>query len=179
MARGLSRRVRQVLTYLFVSFISTCGANQINYPQFYSLSVLNVENNSSDNANFKKIEFQVHGRNILDGMHIKATKTEAVRNAECREDLKNYSISEIWTTAQEARYVFLVPQSVKGNIYLCLPRVVVNNVNNIYNPPSIFGGSLNTWYHQGENVTIRINETVLSDTEVTSLNTILHHPITM
>ncbi|KAF2894478.1 hypothetical protein ILUMI_11678 [Ignelater luminosus] len=180
MARGLSRRVRQILTYLFVSFISTCGANQINYPEFYSLSVLNVENNSSNNANFKKIEFQVHGRNIHDGMHVKATKTEAVRNAECREDLKNYNISEIWTTAQEARYVFLVPQSVKGNIYLCLPRVVVNNVNNVYIPPSVFGGSLNTWHHQGENVTIRINETVLPDTtEVTSLNTILHHPITM
>lgn len=152
MARSLTRRVLQVITLFIVSFFSTCSASHSNYSEIYSLSVVKIDNVLVNNDNFKKVVLEVHGKNIYNGMQIKISKTKTQRNVECGQDLINYNVTQVATSLIKARYLLIIPRSVTGDIFLCLPRTV-QNLNNIFSD-STAGDS---WIHQGKNVTFNID----------------------
>ncbi|KAK4881430.1 hypothetical protein RN001_004749 [Aquatica leii] len=152
MANGLFRKSRQILILLFVALVNTSTIKD-NNPEFYSLSVLNIHNYTKNNENFKKIEFEVRGRNIYNGVQIKITKKNDNRNSVCAEDMKNYTLTQMWESDIKSSYVLIVENSVKDNIYLCLPRVV-QTFNDLEQPQNLLGVGNVNWYHQGHDVLI-------------------------
>lgn len=155
MAVGLARVLWR--TTILCVCISDCIANQVSFPEFLSVSIKNADAN--------KVEFEVKGSNIYEGMEIKITKSKAAKNSMCEEVLTNYNLSAIWVEEKSARYKLTVPPDTQDNIYFCLPREAKNtatsaNTNDLLLPPAYLPRKL--WIHQGEDITVRL-ENHLSD----------------
>ncbi|XP_074033654.1 metal transporter uex isoform X2 [Leptinotarsa decemlineata] len=158
MARYLSRHAEEILYFVLVLFVAPfCTAFVDEYaPVFNSIEV----KPPVEHEDYKTIVFEVRGRNIHNGIQVKATKSEFERGAEC-QDLNqfNYHISEIRTLEYKwGKYELRVPKDVQGNIYLCLPRKVEKDSGLV---PSLFS-SVYKWYSQGPNVTIDVPYTNLT-----------------
>nr|XP_023017466.1 metal transporter CNNM4 [Leptinotarsa decemlineata] len=158
MARYLSRHAEEILYFVLVLFVAPfCTAFVDEYaPVFNSIEV----KPPVEHEDYKTIVFEVRGRNIHNGIQVKATKSEFERGAEC-QDLNqfNYHISEIRTLEYKwGKYELRVPKDVQGNIYLCLPRKVGKDSGLV---PSLFS-SVYKWYSQGPNVTIDVPYTNLT-----------------
>lgn len=159
MARVLSRQLQKYiygLLALSLSVVSGGFAAQINddfAPEFHSIKQTAI----TENVDYKKIVFEVRGRNIKSGIAIKATASNTTdRNRECSEDLKfHYNFNELQTHEfQWAQYELTVPRDARGEIYLCLPRRVRNN-HGFVTP--IFSGDFFTWFSQGPDVKLNLN----------------------
>ncbi|KAK9874942.1 hypothetical protein WA026_005759 [Henosepilachna vigintioctopunctata] len=125
-------------------------------PEFSSLKVVSVEP-SIHNADYIRVLFDVEGRNINNGIRIKATKTPSERNTLCTDYLDvPYNISEVWPSDfLSARYKLLVPNNVLGKLYLCLPH------NNGFSkgkniPSSVLNSAMYDWHHQGTDISIEL-----------------------
>ncbi|CAH1118973.1 unnamed protein product [Phaedon cochleariae] len=127
----------------------TAFSDNVYSPEFYSVS----QEPPVENEDYKKIRFEVRGRNIHKGVRIKATENKSERGVEC-EDLKsNYNFTEIQTFEfQKAEYELTVPRNLQGNIYLCLPSQVIKNSG----VPPLFNSEIFKWFSQGPNVTLDI-----------------------
>ncbi|KAL3276481.1 hypothetical protein HHI36_011862 [Cryptolaemus montrouzieri] len=128
--------------------------NIILTPEFSSLKVVTIEP-SRYNADYNKVTFDVQGRNLVNGLRIKATKTPSERNTLCSENLDvSYNISDVSTSEfKYARYSLLVPKNIYGKIYLCLPHDT-GSENEVKIPASVFNSAVYKWYHQGNNISI-------------------------
>lgn len=154
MARYQSRQViiskYFVLVFLVSSTIAIATDTDDFTPEFHALKQLSL----SENADYKKVTFEVRGRNIGKGISIKATANKSNRNAECKNLKSNYNVSEIQTNEFTwAQYALYVPLDAQGDIYLCLPKQVKKNSGTI---GPWFTNEFFKWFHQGPNVTINI-----------------------
>lgn len=139
MARGSSRRIRQILFFL-AAFVSYAIAEN-QFPVFESLTVLNSKEIEHDNVPYREVEFLVQGKNIYSGMQIVTTRSAASKNTSCTENLTNYNVSEIRTFMTETHYTIRYPKADSDNVYFCLPylsdyfhqgeRIFVNNSSSL------------------------------------------------
>lgn len=134
-------------------------------PEFHSLKVVTI-NPLKHNTDYQKVVFEVQGRNIVNGIRIKATKIPSERNSLCPETLDvSYNISDVKTSEfNSGRYVFIVPKSVEGKIYLCLPQNIrTDNGDKI--PPTVLHSSIYKWYHQGNDISIDLPKLEQEETQ--------------
>lgn len=126
-------------------------------PQITSIETKHI----IEKKDYKKIVFEVYGRNIQKGINIHVTDLPANRNAICKKDLNfnnniNYNVSEVWTHEFiMAQYELFIPNKFNGILYLCLPHhKTIQNIrdNSGWIPPNLIKSDL--WYHQGPNITI-------------------------
>ncbi|XP_056636356.1 unextended protein [Diorhabda sublineata] len=154
MAKHSPRAVDKILSIIFLFAIvnptRTSPLEDSYDPEFTSITA----RPPVEYEDYKKIIFQVRGRNIYHGIQIKATKNISERNTKC-EDLKvPYNISEIQSLEfQSAQYELTVPKNVQGNIYLCLPRKVRENSG----LPPLYNSQFYQWYHQGPNISVDVS----------------------
>lgn len=159
MASYSPRAVEKLICFLVVSSISPILSAYVPgngfAPEFNSLEQISVIDSLVRDEDYKKVLFEVRGRNIYNGMQIKVTKDKSEKNTECENFLVSYNVSELSTDEfKTARYELTVPNSVQGIVYLCLPHQVKENSELI--PPSIFESDFFKWYHQGSNVTLNL-----------------------
>ncbi|XP_045469016.1 unextended protein [Harmonia axyridis] len=133
-------------------------------PEFNSLKVVSIKP-SCQNEDYNKIEFEIQGRNIVNGIRIKATKIPSERNTLCTETLDvSYNISDVATSEfKSARYVLIVPKSVEEKIYLCLPHNLHSSTDKI--PASILNSAKYLWYHQGNDISIDLTHQCAKDNQ--------------
>lgn len=155
MARYSPRLVKKLICFLIVLSIGPVSSAYVPgngfEPEFNSLEQISV----IDDEDYKKVLFEVRGRNIYKGMQIKITTDKSEKYTECENFIVNSNISELSTDEfKTAQYELTVPNSVQGVVYLCLPHQVEENSELI--PPSIFKSDFLKWYNQGPNVTLNL-----------------------
>lgn len=158
MARGLSRRAVQQITFLLTACY-ICQALTEN-PEITSLQVSKSTDSSQNNDEYNEFILDVQGKNLHNNRtKIRITTKEAAKNEICEnEDSKfKYELSEVRTNGtSSARYKLRLPKSVCGNVYLCLPHEVVGESAI---PPGMYTKT-EQWFHQGRDfvITVPLNE---------------------
>lgn len=176
MARLPSRFIKTYINKLFVIVFITLhcglvrGTERKHDIADYDPQIVSVEQKHIvAKEDYKKIVFELHGRNIQKGTLVRVTDLPSARNELCKADLKqtqniNYNVSELWTHEfVTGRYELYLPTRFNGLLYFCLPHGIQNTDDSTsWIPPNLIKSDLyHKWYHQGPNITLNTstNET--------------------
>lgn len=151
-----SRRFKNVsflLTVILWLVVEKVVGIEDNIPEFFTLNVKRVSNETQNNVSYTRVLFDVQGRNLYPKMRVKVTHNMSQRNAVCRDADFVYNISEIQTDQKWAQYNLTVPLGVGGNLYFCLPHQTRENQIGLIKS-NILDSAVYEWFHQGPSVIV-------------------------
>ncbi|XP_017785691.1 PREDICTED: metal transporter CNNM4 isoform X2 [Nicrophorus vespilloides] len=160
-SRSPRQKVRFVLALASIATVLLQSARTVHAHDqavFDSLRLIRTGAAEEDNLEgSRKVWFEVAGRGLYQGIgnNILVTDAKELKGSECavsKDRLIQTNLTEIVVEHNSARFAMVIPLSVEGEVYFCLPRSAVND-DEIISPAG--------WYHQGTTVAILLNSTDL------------------